>query len=357
MSNFSSVKITGADGSSNGLIFNAGSPQVCSQPYLQAMAEGDITGHTPWVKIGYTPTMTNADSDIWSGAGAYVYPVAQQQMEFLSSNNADDIAAVLRTGTSTGGTTTSLIDAGANFTAATAVAAGDCVLLTGTDAFGFVTGVSATELTIAGGFSDGLTASGKAYSVVDYSNTAGAHVVRLEYLDAAYAQQAEFLILNGTTVTTTTSSNIFRIQSMRVVAAGSNGKPTGNITLRNLADTPVYGYITAGFTRARNSVWTVPAGKTLYIYGVNVAFGHTQNNNQYCRIYTRATQYSPASAGAASFRTPGIFYPFSEIICSNSSSVINLDSPTKLGEKVDLKVSGIATAAGVATCALRGWLE
>lgn len=31
--------------------------------------------------------------------------------------------------------------------------------------------------------------------------------------------------------------------------------------------------------------------------------------------------------------------------------------PTKLPEKTDIKVSGVATAAGIAFVALRGWLE
>lgn len=81
-------------GTYKGLQFNAEAPQVCAQDYLQAVAEGDITGHSIWEKIGYTPTMTTADSPIWSKAGAYVYPAAGGiQMAVASSNSANDIAA------------------------------------------------------------------------------------------------------------------------------------------------------------------------------------------------------------------------------------------------------------------------
>jgi hypothetical protein len=36
---------------------------------------------------------------------------------------------------------------------------------------------------------------------------------------------------------------------------------------------------------------------------------------------------------------------------------VHLDVPTRLVEGVDIKVSGIATFAGIATVALRGWIE
>jgi hypothetical protein len=59
-----------------GLSFRDGAPQILSQPYLQALAEGDIPGHVQWEKVGYTPTMTTAESVLWSKAGAYVFPAA-----------------------------------------------------------------------------------------------------------------------------------------------------------------------------------------------------------------------------------------------------------------------------------------
>jgi len=46
-------------GDSNGVsypfITNAGSPQVCAQDYLHAIAEGDISNHTPLFKIAIPP--------------------------------------------------------------------------------------------------------------------------------------------------------------------------------------------------------------------------------------------------------------------------------------------------------------
>ena len=80
---------------------------VIAQDYLLAIAEGDITGHQSWRLVGYTPTMTTVESDIWSAAGVYTFPTAAQQMEFLSSDNTADIGTSIFSGTSDGGSTTS----------------------------------------------------------------------------------------------------------------------------------------------------------------------------------------------------------------------------------------------------------
>lgn len=247
--------------------------RTSSMPYLYDIAEGHVTGHTPFVKIGYTPTMTTAESEVWSKAGAYVFPATAQQMEVVSSDNTQDTA-------------------------------------TGT----------------------------------------GAQKVTIYYLDNLYAEKTEEVTLTGTTPADTVATNILRVNGFRVTAAGATGKPLGNLSLRNTAGDTTYSYITAGFTRARASFYTVPAGKTLYVTTVIFSYGYAANQTHYARLYTRATQNEGV-------RTPGIFYPFTEVVCANSSQQVELDIPTKLVEKVDIKVSGIASVAGIATVAIRGWIE
>lgn len=92
----SSMKTTGnikifdsLTGTYKGLIFNAGSPQVCSQDYLMALGEGDIAGHTQMIKIGSNPDIDATDEDIWELGGTYVWPVAKQQMEVISTSAQD----------------------------------------------------------------------------------------------------------------------------------------------------------------------------------------------------------------------------------------------------------------------------
>jgi len=328
---------------------------VIAQDYLLAIAEGDITGHQSWRLVGYTPTMTTAESDIWSAAGVYTFPTTAQQMEFLSSDNTADIGTSIFSGTSDGGSTTSLIDTTKDFTAGTAVAVGDCVVLDKSGAspeFGYVTAVAATTLTVGGGFSSGGTGASRAYTIIDASAYAGAQVVMIGYLTSTFASKEEIIILNGTTVTTTVNTDIYRVNGMNVVATGANKKPTGNITLRNLADTPVYGYITAGFNSMRKLTFTVPLNKTLYITGATLGYGYSTNQTHYARLYVRSTYERNSN-----FRTNGIFLPEIEVVCANTSQSINLKSPIVVPSGVDLKASGIATYSGIASCVLRGWIE
>jgi hypothetical protein len=350
MSNFGSIKLIDELGVSYGVKHVNNKPRVSSMPYLYDIAEENVANHEVWTKIGFTPTMTTAESDLWSLAGVYVPPPSAMQMEVVSSNNTDDIGAILFSGNSSGGSTTTLEDATKNFLGGTAVAIGDTLLLDTTHEYGFVTAVGATTITCDGGFSEGGSGVTQAYRVVDYSNTAGAHVVDVGYLNGSYVSGHEFIVLNGTTEVATVATTIFRINSFRVIGAGANGKPTGNLSLRETDNVPTYSYISAGYTRARNIHYTVPVGKTLYVTTVTVGYGYSTNQTHYCRLYTRATQNN-------GFRTPGIFYPFTEIVCANTSQRVELTVPTQLVEKVDIKVSGIATFSGIASVALRGWLE
>jgi hypothetical protein len=297
--------------------------------------------------------MTTTESDLWSLAGTINFPASAMQMEVISTNAADT-GTVIFSGTATGGSTTSLVDATKDFTAGTPVAVGDCILLDSLGEFGFVSAVASTTLTVAGGFSLGGSASGATYRVVDKSASVGAQAVKVCYLDGNYASACEFVVLNGATAVPTTATNMYRINAFRVIAAGANNVPSGNLSVRNLADTPVYSYINAGFTRARNSAYTVPAGKALFVTEFTVGYGYSTNQTHYARIYTRATQFAD---GNTMFKTGGIFYPYTEVVCANTSEHVTLDVPTRLVAGVDIKVSGIATFAGTASIALRGWLE
>jgi hypothetical protein len=331
-----------------------GKIRVANMPYGHDIAEGNVLRHEAWTKIGYTPTMTTADSDIWSSAGVYTFPTTPGAWEVVSTDNAADIGTSIKAGTSTGGSTTTLTDTGANFLAATAVAIGDCIVLDKsgtTPEYGYVTTVAAQTLTVAGGFSKGGTGAARAYTVIDTSATAGAQALRITYLTSLFEEKAEIFLLNGTTARVGVNADCYRVNSARVIAAGANAKPTGAITLRPSGGGTTISYITPGYTRARNIAYTVPKDKTLYVTSANFSYSTTGNaNKEYARLYTRATQNE-------GFRTGKIFYPFTEITIQNASLQIVFSEPTKLLSGVDIKVSGIATAAGIATCSLRGWLE
>jgi peptide methionine sulfoxide reductase MsrA len=221
-----------------------------------------------------------------------------------------------------------------------------------------ITNAATGTLGVSGGFSSGGTAASRYYTIVDKSASTGAQVVKIDYLTSAYAEKTILVCMNGTTdrsIQDSSGNNLtetFRVNSFRVVAAGSANAAAGNLSLRATGDTPVYSYITAGFTRARNSAYTVPAGKSLYIYQILFSYGHASDQTHYARLYTRAN-IEPSTR----FNTGSIFYPFSESVLSNSSQIVPIDGPTYLPAKTDIKISGIATVSGHATGVLRGWLE
>lgn len=329
-------------------------PRVSSMPYPYDIAEGNIADHWPWSKMGYTPTMNTTESDLWSKAGVYTFCTTAGKWEVVSSDNTQDIGTSIKTGTTTGGSTTSIEDSGVDFEAATAVAIGDCVILDKSGSspeYGFVTAVATHALTVAGGFSSGGSGTGgRAYAVVDKSAYTGAMVVNIGYLTSAFAEKNEIVILNGTTPVDTVNTDLYRVNSFRMIFAGSDAKPKGNLTLRADGGTPDYGFITAGYTRSRAMIYTVPVNKTLYVTDVNWSYGYSTNQTHYARLYTRATSNN-------GFITQGIFYPCTECVLSNSAATIHLTFPVKLTTGIDLKVSGIATYSGIAQVTMRGWLE
>jgi hypothetical protein len=87
---FTNNYLMGTDGTAFALINNAGAPQICSQSYLHALAEGDIAGHTPFSKLGYNGNVGATEEDIWTQSSVYVFPASPMQMELVSSSAEDD---------------------------------------------------------------------------------------------------------------------------------------------------------------------------------------------------------------------------------------------------------------------------
>lgn len=107
-------------------------------------------------------------------------------------------------------------------------------------------------------------------------------------LDENYQEIYDVVTLNGTTPVTTTNQ-FFRINSANILS-GSN---VGNITISNSGTT--YAYIGAGLGTHQAIVYTVPAGRSLYIHQVTFNSG-TVNPNKY--LVSRASVIS--SSGVVS---------------------------------------------------------
>ena len=102
-------------------------------------------------------------------------------------------------------------------------------------------------------------------STDDDSDGTGVRTVRIDYLDANFAEQTETITMNGTTPVNTTATNIRRIQFMETATVGTGGSAAGDITLETTDSATEYCRISTGLNTALKGEWTVPSGKTLLI--------------------------------------------------------------------------------------------
>ena len=337
-----------------------GKPRFSSTPYGYDVGEGNIVGHTPFLKIGYNPVVTDVEETIWSKGGTYAFLKGESTLQIVSDDNTQDIASQLFNSTSTGGSTTTLEDSGVDFTAgANPVAVFDCVILdksSATPEWGYVTAVATTTLTIAGGFSSGGTGDARDYIVLNRTAYTGAQAVHIQYLDGDFVEHEEIVLLNGTTAVNTVNSDYYRVNHMDIIAAGTLAHCLGNLSLKDVGSAPVYAYITAGFTTARQSIYTVPAGKTLYLLSWKFAWcSPDEIKVQSARGIIRVNMDA-----FTSFNTNDLFFPYAEVMATNENVSIDSDVPFRVPEKMDITASAISTNAagsGPCTSALRGWLE
>lgn len=186
----------------------------------------------------------------------------------------------------------------------------------------------------------------------DTNGGSGIQSVTLSYLDETYTEQTEDIVLNGGTKATV-AQKIARVQNFRAKTVGANAVAAGNITLQAVGGGVNYTQIAQGYTRARNSVWTLPKGKKLYVTSLAFSSGSGAGGRD-SRFTTRATYDDKAGT----VLTAGTFFmPYHEILLEDSAFIRELEIPTVLPAYVDLKVSCMASADVLATSVLRGFVE
>lgn len=353
---FTNNRLVDENGIPYGIPSVEGKPRVSSTPYLYDISEGHISGHERWERIGYSTVVGTATKDIWSYSDNIInVPTTSTAME-VYTNNAQDLGTIIRGPLTSdpGGDSTTLVDISENFTAATAVSIGDLIILDKSGAspeYGFITGVSATSLTIGNGFSRKGSGANRNYYIIRNASTTGAHAVLIKYLTTSFAEKCEIVILGGNaTGVDLINTDVYRINSFTVISTGSNGSPLGAIQIQNANGTPpIYNYISAGYTVARNSMFTVPLNKLLYIVQFTAGYATTANQVQNSRIILRATQDNL-------FKT-NTFQPLAELLCVNDTIPIEMIIPIKITSGVDIKCTAVPTANGQITTILRGWIE
>jgi hypothetical protein len=63
--------------------------RVINQDYGYAVAEGEITNHTPGLKVGYNPDVDNASETVWPVGGMYSFATQAQQLAVVSTSVSD----------------------------------------------------------------------------------------------------------------------------------------------------------------------------------------------------------------------------------------------------------------------------
>jgi hypothetical protein len=190
-------------------------------------------------------------------------------------------------------------------------------------------------------------------STADAAAGTGALTIKIWYLTNTFVEKTEVVTLTGVTPVPTVATDIYRINAFRVLTAGTGGSAAGTIDIRHITLGTIYSRIAIGNTRARNSIYTVPVDKTLYISQLSCSVGNSAGG-RYARFTLRATYDDQAQA------TSGLLYPYYEIGIQDSAYNMHLDFPIKFPTGTDIKMSviGDATSAdAICTCTYRGWLE
>lgn len=214
----------------------------------------------------------SAPEDVWNGGGLYTgfNATSAETLEFFSSD-ANDVGALVSSGTATGGDDTTLIDSAATFIS-DGVAVGDAVLNDTQVLFGIITSVdSETQVTVFrmedGEDQTNPNAVGDAYRIATASST-GAAVMKVFPLDGNFARITQFIILNGTTAVDLVGT-AKRQDTAFIVLAGSSGTNEGQITGRQKTTTAnVTMVMPAEGGRTAICCATVPSGELWIIKSI-----------------------------------------------------------------------------------------
>jgi hypothetical protein len=85
MSYFKYVGFLDESGVAYGIKHISNKPRVSSMPYLYDIAEGNVTGHTAYAKLGYNADVGSTEEDIITQGGSYYWIPAATALEVLST--------------------------------------------------------------------------------------------------------------------------------------------------------------------------------------------------------------------------------------------------------------------------------
>lgn len=199
----------------------------------------------------------------------------------------------------------------------------------------------------AGGIQMSIASS----SINDSAAGTGIRTVQIDYLDDTYTEQTEIVTLNGFTPVPTVATNILRVNNLFAKTAGTGLSAAGTIILKNNAGTITYSMIAIGNNNQRQVVYTVPAGKTLYITQWQVGIGQAAGNR-----FGDFALMTNEMGGVVS----GLFYYKDQILIQDGAQTRILTMPLKCIAQTDIIASAVSDAgASNAICGagFQGWIE
>ena len=190
--------------------------------------------------------------------------------------------------------------------------------------FGYNAAVSAVEETIwDGGGIYSYPTSAAPLGVVGTSTTDNSQIT-VQGLDADYNEVSNIVTLNGTTTVTTSASYI---RAYRAFVSDDN-EPAGDVNIRHSGN--LVAQISSGENQTLMTVYTVPAGYTLYISRGTISTASEGTNE----IIT----------GRLKVRTPGGVMRTQAVVTLNNQFItFDWETPIVVPEKSDVEATAIVS--------------
>lgn len=209
--------------------------------------------------------------------------------------------------------------------------------------YGFNSDINGTEETVwdGGGIYVHPTSAAQLYvsssSAADAVAGTGVQEITIEGLDANYNEISENITLTGQTQKITVNSYL-RVYRAFAVLAGTGGTAAGDIyvaTSGASAGVPTgttYAKISVGANQTLMSVFTVPAGYTLYLDDVNFT-GAVSLANSYATIRFMTREFGS-----------NVFRDQVKVVIQSFSFLNEYQYPLAISEKTDIEVRAVCTS-------------
>ncbi len=349
------------NGSSYGIKHIGNKPQVVTTPIGLEIAAGNVGTLEAFIIPGYNPDLT-ASPDLTSLAGVIPIPssAAQMWVDSTSFDGYDQSAYIGET--LTGGSATTIEDAGQTFQSDAIMDVGEQILLPDDFAVGTITELtSETVITCSAGFISVIDGSSVTPGSGDRywtgKNPSGVLVIEIEGLDSNYVKQTEQILLSQQ-VSQQTVNSYLRLLRIRATAVfpGVTGA-AGNIHIQNVeadGSETIYIDVAVGEVSSVQAFYTVPAGKVAFISSWAIS-AHTQHTTpKPIRAKLQAT-VDPTTRELIPF-----FHTQDEIVRFQEGGGRIFEVPLKCPAQTDIKIT--VEEIGVISNGIAGgnfilWLE